>query len=367
MFKNIYEGKKVIVTGHTGFKGAWLSLWLKLMKADVYGISNNVPTKPSLYEVAAVEAHMTSYTEDIRNLQAMKRIFSDVKPDFVFHLAAQPIVRTAYEDPIDSMTTNVIGTANILEALRFLDNDCIAVMITSDKCYDNVEWIWGYKETDALGGKDPYSASKGAAELMIKTYYHSYFTQKPNIKISSVRAGNVIGGGDWAASRIVPDCFRAWDKGEKVVIRSPYATRPWQHVLEPLSGYLRAGELLASPTKNPVNGQAFNFGPPADQNFTVLDLIQELAKSWNPDDPDILQVEPSDFYEAGLLKLNIDKALFYLNWKPTLNFLETSNFTSAWYKEFYQQKTKNMFDFTNNQIRDYIEQAKNKSIAWALK
>lgn len=367
MFKNIYEGKKVIVTGHTGFKGAWLSLWLKLMKADVYGISNNVPTKPSLYEVAAVETQMTSYTEDIRNLQAMKSIFSDVNPDFVFHLAAQPIVRTAYEDPIDSMTTNVIGTANILEALRGLENNCIAVMITSDKCYDNVEWIWGYKETDALGGKDPYSASKGAAELMIKTYYHSYFTKKPNIKISSVRAGNVIGGGDWAASRIVPDCFRAWDKGEKVVIRSPNATRPWQHVLEPLSGYLRAGELLADSSKNSVNGEAFNFGPPADQNFTVFDLIQELAKSWNPDDSDILQVEPSDFHEAGLLKLNIDKALFYLNWKPTLNFLETSNFTSAWYKEFYQQKTENMFDFTNNQIRDYTEHAKNKNIAWALK
>ncbi len=260
MFNNIYAGKKVIVTGHTGFKGAWLSLWLKLMKAEVYGISNSIPTHPSLFEVAKVDDHMTSYMEDIRDLDAMKRIIKEVQPDFLFHLAAQPIVKTAYDEPIECMTTNIIGTANILEALRGLDNDCIAVMITSDKCYDNVEWIWGYKETDALGGKDPYSASKGGAELMIKTYYHSYFTKKPNIKISSVRAGNVIGGGDWAASRIVPDCFRAWDKGEKVVIRSPYATRPWQHVLEPLSGYLRTGEMLLN-APQAINGEAFNFGP----------------------------------------------------------------------------------------------------------
>lgn len=364
MFKNIYEGKKVIVTGHTGFKGAWLSLWLKLMGADVCGISNSIPTNPSLFEVAGVEAMVTSYMKDIRDLQAMKNIFGEIKPDFVFHLAAQPIVKTAYEDPIDTMTTNVIGTANILEALRFLDNNCIAVMITSDKCYDNVEWIWGYKETDALGGKDPYSASKGAAELMIKTYFHSYFAKKENIKIASVRAGNVIGGGDWAASRIVPDCFRAWSKNEKVIIRSPYATRPWQHVLEPLSGYLRVGQLLAAQEKYNVNGEAFNFGPPADQNHTVLDLLQELAKKWNPDNSDIVQIEPSDFKEAGLLKLNIDKALYYLNWKPGLNFIETAAFTSDWYKQYYQQDNKNMLDFTNKQISSYIDIAKSRDLSW---
>jgi CDP-glucose 4,6-dehydratase len=238
-------------------------------------------------------------------------------------------------------------------------------MITSDKAYDNVEVVWGYKETDALGGKDPYSASKGAAELMIKTYYHSYFTKMPNIKISSVRAGNVIGGGDWAAARIVPDCFRAWARGEKVIIRSPYATRPWQHVLEPLSGYLRTGEMLAIPGKHDINGEAFNFGPPADQNHTVIDLLQELAKKWEPNNSDIVEIQPSNFHEAGLLKLNIDKALFHLNWKPTLNFLETSDFTAAWYKEYYQNKTENMLKFTNSQIQDYIRHAKMKNIAWA--
>jgi CDP-glucose 4,6-dehydratase len=366
MFKNIYEGKKVIVTGHTGFKGAWLSLWLRLMNADVYGISNAVPTEPSLFDVANIESQMKSYMKDIRDLEAMKNIFQEVKPDFVFHLAAQPIVRTAYEDPIDCMTTNVIGTANILEALRTLESNCIAVMITSDKCYDNVEWIWGYKETDALGGKDPYSASKGAAELMIKTYFHSYFVKKENIKIASVRAGNVIGGGDWAAARIVPDCFRAWSRDEKVIIRSPHATRPWQHVLEPLSGYLRTGQLLAQQEKHNINGEPFNFGPPADQNYTVLDLLQELAKNWNASDTDIVQIEPSNFHEAGLLKLNIDKALYYLNWKPNLNFIETAAFTSDWYKEYYQQPNNNMLDFTNKQINDYISIAKSRSLSWAL-
>ena len=366
MFKNIYEGKKVIVTGHTGFKGGWLSLWLKLMKADVYGISNDVPTTPSLFKVASVESQVKNYMEDIRDLDKMKKIFTDVKPDFVFHLAAQPIVKLAYEQPVECMTTNVIGTVNILEALRGLENDCIAVMITSDKCYDNVEWIWGYKETDALGGKDPYSASKGAAELMIKTYFHAYFSKNKNIKISSVRAGNVIGGGDWAASRIVPDCFKAWAKNEKVIIRSPYATRPWQHVLEPLSGYLRTGELLADTEKQSINGEPFNFGPSADQNHTVIDLLEQLAKNWDADATDILKIQPSDFHEAGLLKLNIDKALYHLNWKPALSFLETSAFTSDWYKTYYQQDNANMLEFTNSQIQDYILHAKNKSIQWAL-
>ncbi len=365
MFQNIFKDKKVIVTGHTGFKGGWTSLWLNIMGAKVYGISNTIPTVPALFEVASVTGQTQSFMEDIRDLEKMKSIFREVKPDFVFHLAAQPIVKLAYEDPIGCMTTNIIGTANILEALRGLENKCVAVMITSDKCYDNVEWVWGYKETDPLGGKDPYSASKGGAELMIKTYFHSYFCKKENIKIASVRAGNVIGGGDWAASRIVPDCFRAWAKNEKVVIRSPHATRPWQHVLEPISGYLRVAELLAVSPEN-LNGEAFNFGPPVDQNHTVLDLLQQLAKTWNPNDDDIVQVASSDFNEAGLLKLNIDKALYYLNWKPVLNFIETSDFTANWYKKYYSEEKTDMLDFTDLQIFKYIDQAKNKKLSWAM-
>jgi CDP-glucose 4,6-dehydratase len=367
MFNNIYENKKVLVTGHTGFKGGWLSLWLKMMGAQVYGISNEIYQEPSLFEVANIDSQMESHIADIRDLEKMKQIIGDIQPDFVFHLAAQPIVKLAFEQPIDTFTTNIIGTANILEALRVLDRPCIAVMITSDKCYDNVEWVWGYKETDHLGGKDPYSASKGAAELMIKTYFHSYFKKDEKIKMASVRAGNVIGGGDWAANRIVPDCFRAWANEEKVVIRSPDATRPWQHVLEPLSGYLRTGQLLAQPEKGSINGEAYNFGPPTDQNYTVLDLLKQLAVNWDETNNDILQLEPSNFPESGLLKLNIDKALYDMQWTPTLNFKETAAFTCDWYKTYYQLKHADMLNYTIKQIGDYIEVAKQKELSWSLK
>jgi CDP-glucose 4,6-dehydratase len=367
MFNNIYNDKKVLVTGHTGFKGGWLSLWLKQMGANVYGISNEIYTEPSLFGVSKIETQIESHIADIRDLEKMKQIIGSINPDFVFHLAAQPIVKLAFEQPIDTFTTNIIGTANILEALRLLNQPSIVVMITSDKCYDNVEWPWGYKETDYLGGKDPYSASKGAAELMIKTYFHSYFKKDEKIKMASVRAGNVIGGGDWADSRIVPDCFRAWAKGEKVIIRSPYATRPWQHVLEPLSGYLQTGQLLSEQGKFNINGEAYNFGPPTDQNYTVLDLLQELALNWDKENTDILQLEPSNFPESGLLKLNIDKALFHMKWNPTLNFKETAKFTSNWYKEYYQHTDADMLNFTMTQITEYIDVAKQKKIEWSLK
>lgn len=366
MFNNIYQNKKVIVTGHTGFKGGWLSLWLSLMGAEVFGISNEIYPDPSLFGTADIDNQMTSHIADIRNLEEMKGLIGNIRPDFIFHLAAQPIVKTAYENPIDTFSTNVIGTANILEVLRTSDFACAAIMITSDKCYDNVEWVWGYKETDAVGGKDPYSASKGAAELIIKTYYHSYFKKNTRIKMASVRAGNVIGGGDWADSRIVPDCFRAWADDEKVVIRSPHSTRPWQHVLEPLSGYLRTGELLATQGGNSINGEAYNFGPPTDQNYTVLDLLQELAKNWDSQNSDILQLEPSNFPESGLLKLNIDKALFDMAWNPTLNFQQTASFTSDWYKTYYKGDSKNMYGFTIHQIESYVDAAKQKGLKWAL-
>jgi CDP-glucose 4,6-dehydratase len=365
MYNNIYANKKVLVTGHTGFKGGWLSLWLKLMGADVYGISNEEYPQPSLFNVAEIGHQMRSDIADIRDMDKMLELIGEIKPDFVFHLAAQPIVKLAFEQPVDTFTTNIIGTANILEALRKLNNPCIAVMITSDKCYDNVEWVWGYKETDHLGGKDPYSASKGAAELIIKTYFHSYFKKDNIIKMASVRAGNVIGGGDWADSRIVPDCFRAWAKDQKVIIRSPNATRPWQHVLEPLSGYLRTGQLLARPEKANINGEAYNFGPPTDQNYTVLDLLKELAINWDEANSDILQVEPGNFPESGLLKLNIDKALFDMQWNPTLNFKETAAFTSDWYQQYYKKQQADMLGFTLQQINNYTAIAKQKGLLWA--
>jgi CDP-glucose 4,6-dehydratase len=366
MFNNIYQNKRVLVTGHTGFKGSWLCAWLRIMGAEVFGISNEIYAYPSMFEVTKIGSHIQSELADIRDLNAMKQIIGDIKPDFLFHMAAQPIVKKAFEKPIETFNSNIIGTANILEALRVSDFPCVAVMITSDKCYDNVEWVWGYRETDHLGGKDPYSASKGGSELIIKTYYHSYFKDE-RVKIASVRAGNVIGGGDWADSRIVPDCFRAWASGEKVVIRSPDATRPWQHVLEPLSGYLRTGQLLARPEKVNVNGQAYNFGPPTDHNYTVLDLLQELASNWDAANEDILIVENGGFPESGLLKLNIDKALFELHWNPTLNFRDTAAFTSDWYKSYYGKQSGNMLEFSNSQINEYVNVAKQKGIAWAQK
>lgn len=367
MFNNIYNNKKVLVTGHTGFKGGWLCSWLKLMGAEVFGISNEVYAFPSMYSVAAVDKGMTSFIEDIRDLNKMVELIHQIRPDFIFHMAAQPIVKKAFNEPIDTFTTNIMGTAHILEALRLADFPCIAVMITSDKCYDNVEWIWGYKETDHLGGKDPYSASKGGSELIIKTYFHSYFKNEGRVKMSSVRAGNVIGGGDWADSRIVPDCFRAWASGEKVIIRSPNATRPWQHVLEPLSGYLRTGQLLAEEGLHNINGEAYNFGPPTDQNYTVLDLLKQLALNWDPNNTDILQVENGNFPESGLLKLNIDKALYDQQWNPTLNFVETAAFTSDWYKAYYNGQQDGMSVYTNQQIGEYIAVASKREIAWAQK
>ncbi len=367
MFGDIYKNKKVLVTGNTGFKGAWLSLWLKQLGADVYGISKDIPSTPSLFEIANLESQINHVFADIRDLDDMVRIIQEITPDFVFHLAAQPIVKLSYSEPIDTMSSNIMGTANILEALRVSDFKCTAIMITSDKCYDNVEWEWGYKETDALGGKDPYSASKGAAEIVIKSYYESYFKSVDSkVRICSVRAGNVIGGADWAASRLVPDMFRSWSENEIVTIRSPYSTRPWQHVLEPLSGYLRCGEALYNDQK--YNGFAYNFGPNSDQNKTVLQLLEEISKYWGSKDATkMYSIEPDlNLHEAGLLKLNCDRALQHFNWKPTMHFDETVEFTATWYNNFYNQTDLDMLQFTNEQITKYTELAKLRNNNWAL-
>ena len=368
MFNNVFKNKKVIVTGDTGFKGGWLSVWLHHLGAKVTGIAKDIPTKPSFFEELKLAEKIDHHFADIRDPENIKKIFQEVQPDFVFHLAAQPIVSVSYQDPITTLQTNVLGTANILEALRTLENPCKAVMITSDKCYDNVEWIWGYRENDRLGGKDPYSASKGAAELVIKTYFHSYFKQPDSkIKLVSTRAGNVVGGGDWAVSRIVPDCIRAWSEQQKVKIRNPNSTRPWQHVLEPLSGYLRAAQVLA---ENPdtIHGEPFNFGPNSDQTFTVLEILQAVSKHWDfKNSGEHFLIEPdTSFHEAGLLKLNCDKALYHLQWKPVLAFEEMARFTGEWYDTFYHKKTDMLFEHTTKQIDDYVEKAKEKKLAWAI-
>jgi CDP-glucose 4,6-dehydratase len=367
-FNKIFKDKTIIVTGNTGFKGAWLSVWLHNLGAKVVGISKDIPTKPSLFEELQLVDKMEHHYINVTDAKAIETVFKNTQPDFVFHLAAQPIVSTSYSDPLDTFNTNVMGTANVLEALKSLTKPCKVVMITSDKCYDNVEWIWGYRENDAVGGKDPYSASKGAAELVIKSYFHSYFNKPDsNIALVAVRAGNVIGGGDWALNRIVPDCFRAWNNNEPVVIRSPNATRPWQHVLEPLSGYLRAAQVMAEKTKN-INGEAFNFGPDANQNKTVLELLQTISTHWDFTSlTEYFNIENNtSFHEAGLLKLNCDKALTYLQWQPVLAFDQTAAFTGSWYNHYYNKNKSNLYELTSSQIEAYISFANTKSIAWAL-
>jgi CDP-glucose 4,6-dehydratase len=361
LFNDIYRNKKVLVTGNTGFKGSWLSAWLLRLGAEVYGLSNGIPTQPSHFEAAKLKDRIKYVEKDICSFEEVNKVISTIRPDFVFHLAAQPIVRVSYNDPVCTIQTNVIGTMNVLEALRKGNHLCRAVMITSDKCYDNLEWIWGYRETDALGGEDPYSASKGAAEFVIKTYAYSYFnTPESNVKVVSVRAGNVIGGGDWAQDRIVPDCVRAWSEGNKVQVRNLSATRPWQHVLEPLSGYLLVGQRLFEEPE--LNGEPFNFGPNADQNYTVGQLIDEMRKNWPDADLEMVSDSVDQKKEATLLKLCCDKAFHLLSWKPTLNFQETVQLTVDWYRKYYDQKE--VFNITYKQIEDYIHLASKRQQTW---
>lgn len=351
--EKIFSGKTVCITGHTGFKGSWLSLWLTRLGAKVIGLSIDVPSDPSNFVSSDVGSYIEDHRIDICNLEEVKLVISKAQPDFVFHLAAQALVRVSYSNPIDTLLVNSIGSANILESLRGLDKPVVAVMITSDKAYDNVEWVWGYRETDRLGGKDPYSASKGMAELAIRTYVESYFrTDDNNVRVGITRAGNVIGGGDWAKDRIVPDCMKSWSCNNTVEIRNPNATRPWQHVLEPLSGYLAlAVDLFKSSLRH---GEAYNFGPPANQNHSVSELIDEMDKYWDNVRWRDVSKNEVHLHEAGLLKLNCDKALFDLNWMPTLNFEETVRMTVEWYKTFYNGQAQSMRDYTISQINQYM-------------
>jgi CDP-glucose 4,6-dehydratase len=361
---NNFKGKTILVTGHTGFKGSWLSIWLTRLGAKVVGISDNEVSKPSNFSVSAISTVIEDHRLDIRDTDAIKALVEKVQPDFVFHLAAQALVRPSYENPIETMTINAIGTANVLDALRVLNKKVVAVMITSDKAYDNVEWVWGYRESDRLGGKDPYSASKGMAELVIRSYVESFFNDPDsNIRVGITRAGNVIGGGDWAIDRIVPDCMEAWAGGETVDIRSPHATRPWQHVLEPLSGYLVLAADLAQSSKN--HGEAYNFGPSADQNYPVSKLINEMSKYWDQIRWNDISNNKGHVHEAGLLKLNCDKSLFDLQWHSALQFEETVKMTVEWYKAYYQNQEQSMYDFTINQIESYTKAAQLKGVSWA--
>ena len=363
MFANAYHHRRVLVTGHTGFKGSWLTTWLLKLGAEVIGVSKDVPTQPAMFEELGLAGRIRHIQADIRDLGAMRELICDAQPDFVFHLAAQAIVSTSYTDPVETMTTNVVGTMNILESLRTLERPCVAVLITSDKCYDNVEWVWGYRETDGMGGKDVYSGSKGAAELVIKSYLHSFFQNGHPVRLAVGRAGNVIGGGDWARDRIVVDCMRAWSEGRTVQIRSPQATRPWQHVLEPLSGYLALGQAVAQQPQ--LHGEAFNFGPRAEQNRSVADLLGDLGRRWGfaISDEAYRVTANIPFHEAGLLKLNCDKALFHLKWESNLDYAETIRLVSDWYAAFYREH-RDMYAMTVEQIAAYEHMGVERDRVW---
>ena len=358
-----FNAKTVLVTGHTGFKGSWLTAWLIQLGANVIGISLDPPTNPSHFEAMGLQADVTNHRIDIRNKVLLEKAIVSAKPDFVFHLAAQALVHRSYEHPVETWETNVIGTLNVLEALKKLDKICAAVIITSDKCYENVEWLWGYRENDSLGGPDPYSASKGAAELAIRSYIKSYFQgDKQPVRITSARAGNVIGGGDWAENRIVPDCIRAWSLDSHVDLRNPHSTRPWQHVLEPLSGYLCLAIAL---TQHPrLHGEAFNFGPQAQQNHSVLKLVQEMALHWHQVRWHSESTSTTGPYESGLLKLNCDKALHELRWHAVMDFQETVKMTAEWYRVFYEKHSP-IGEITKAQILTYTSLAQQRGLQWA--
>ncbi|KOR36674.1 CDP-glucose 4,6-dehydratase [Planktothricoides sp. SR001] len=358
-----FSNKSILITGNTGFKGSWLTAWLLHHGAKVIGLSKDIPSHPSHFEAANMGDRITHIWGNIENLATCQELIQQYQPDFIFHLAAQPLVRQSYREPHTTFTTNVVGTLNILEALRLSNHPCTAILITSDKCYDNLEQVWGYRETDRLGGKDPYSGSKGAAELVIRSYTASYFSSGDSpVKVAVGRAGNVIGGGDWACDRIVPDTIKAWSSDQPVLIRNPHATRPWQHVLEPLSGYLTLAAKLAN--NSLLNGETFNFGPSAEQNYTVANLLNSMQQHWtNAAWTDCSN--PESLYEAGLLKLCCDKALHYLGWKPILTFKETVALTTQWYQAYYSD-SREVWQVTQEQIACYETYAQERQAVWTI-
>lgn len=351
-YLNFFKQKKVVITGHTGFKGAWLCLILNLFGAKVIGISLYEMGNNSIYKLLNIKLKISKDLRiDINDYTKVKAAISKIKPDLIFHLAAQPLVSLSVLNPLNTLKTNIIGTANILESLKYLKNKCSAIIITSDKCYRNFELKRGYKENDILGGSDPYSASKSAAENIFYSYFNTYFNNSSNIKIATARAGNVIGGGDFSNDRIIPDIFRSLFNNKKLIIRKPNSTRPWQHVLEPLRGYL---DLSIDIHEGRVDsGNSFNFGPNSKENFSVIDIVKIIQKKI-PKLKYKIDQNSSRFKESGLLKLNCQKAKKVLNWKPKLSTLQSINLTVDWYMSFINNK-KNIKEITFNQINNYFE------------
>lgn len=361
LFNGTYHGRKVLVTGHTGFKGSWLVYWLTKMGATVIGYSLEAPTEPSHIELLNLD--IVHIIGDIRDQVKLEETFMKFQPEIVFHLAAQSLVRLSYDKPVDTFETNVIGTLKVFEACRKTPSVQAIVNVTSDKCYENKEWIWGYRENDPMGGFDPYSASKGCAELVANSYRNSYFNLndyglKHHVLLASCRAGNVIGGGDWAQDRLMTDIMVAVSQGKKVKIRNPYATRPWQHVLEPLSGYLMIGQKLLEGKKEFAEG--WNFGPSDEGSITVQKVVENIKQHWNEIDYE-LNLSDDHPHEANLLKLDCSKVHVILKWKDVWDSNNTFEKTVDWYKHFYQSNR----ILTENDLNAYIKDAQEQGIAWS--
>lgn len=360
LFSDIYRNKKVLITGHTGFKGAWLSYWLIQLGADVYGISDKITTQPSHFELLQLD--MQSYFIDIRDNELLDAQIKEINPDIIFHLAAQPLVRYSYKEPVETFATNVMGTVHILNTCLSLSNIKGIVNITSDKCYENFEDDRPYNEADRMGGYDPYSASKGAAELVVASFRNSFFNVKDfgtkhHFILASARAGNVIGGGDWSEDRLIPDLVKNAVTNTVTTIRSPYATRPWQHVLEPLSGYLVLGQKVLEQDITVSDG--WNFGPENNETLAVKEVLEIASKVWNQLQFDFPKLENQP-HEANLLRLDCTKANQQLQWFPVWNINESIQKTINWYQQYYTTNT----IITPNDLLDYIQQAKNKNLHW---
>lgn len=355
IFNNFYKGKRVLVTGHTGFKGSWLSIWLHELGAEVVGIANDPFSERDNFVLSGIGNKITAdIRADIRDINRMKKIFADYQPEIVFHLAAQPLVRLSYEIPVETYEINVMGTINIMEAIRTTDSVKVAVMITTDKCYDNNETLEGFVETDPFGGYDPYSSSKGACEVAIQSWRRSFFNpseygKKHTVSLASVRAGNVIGGGDWALDRIIPDCIRALEDGRVIDIRSPKAVRPWEHVLEPLSGYLILAQKMWDNPSDYCEG--WNFGPETNSILTVWKVASAIVENFGYGE----LKDASDHnapHEANLLLLNINKAKSRLGWRPRLDAKGTVALTVDWYKRY---KNENVYNLCLEEINEFLK------------
>ncbi len=342
-----WAGRRVLLTGHTGFKGAWLALWLRQLGAQVTGLALAPPTEPNLFALAGVDADLDHRLGDVRDLAAVDAAFAASRPELVLHLAAQALVRPSYAQPVETFATNVMGTVHVLDAARRCPSVCAVVVVTSDKCYENREWPWGYRENEPMGGRDPYSASKGAAELVTAAMRQSFCADGP--WIASARAGNVFGGGDWAHDRLIPDLVQAFLRGEAAHVRRPDAVRPWQHVLEPLAGYLLLAERLLA--QGGQFAQAFNFGPAAESEQPVLQVAQLLQQVWPGASLDVATV-PQGPHEAGLLRLDATLARARLGWRPRLGLAESLAWTAQWYRQFADDPGQ-MREVTLTQIRRY--------------